>query len=220
MKRVDLRSLYTQNCQGARSDTAIEELVRGAAARDAFAVCCQETWRSGSELFQQHGYTFVGVGPAEQHGRGVNGVAIMLSHIAASAWERAGYEEHRDCGDRAMAVRLVVRDTADRKRTLGIFLVSGYAPTSSHTTAGRDAYYATVTRLIERRRPGDVLIIGADVNASIGCGSFGGEDGGGDSQRGAVGPHGIDHVNAAGRRLRSFMESHALCSLTSFFPKK
>ena len=79
------------------------------------------------------------------------------------------------------------------------------------TTSGR---YATTTSsfCFLRSRP--------RLCASIGCGDFGGKDGGGDSQRGAVGPHGIDHVNAAGRRLRSFMESHALCSLTSFFPKK
>ena len=36
----------------------------------------------------------------------------------------------------------------------------------------------------------------------------------------AIGSHGFNHVNVTGRRLRSFLESHDLAALSSFFKKK
>ena len=60
-----------------------------------------------------------------------------------------------------------------------------------------------------------LLIICADANASIGRGSL---DGSGDNT--VVGPYGIDHLNDAGRRLRSFLNMNNLVSMSSFFKKK
>jgi len=162
------------------------------------------------------------VGPQQQHGRGSNGVSITLSSLATAAWERAGRELHDDCGDRLIGVRLEVRGGRRGKayqQKMGIFLVSSYAPTSAHTTAERNAHEANLARLIARRRPGDVLVIGTDANASIGRGSL--QAGSNDSERrGAVGPFGIPFVNAAGRQLRSFLETQQLASLSSFYRKR
>eukprot|EP00966_Prymnesium_polylepis_P064657 1499240-Prymnesium_polylepis.1 len=121
-----------------------------------------------------------------------------------------------------MAVRLEVRCGRRGKgysRKMGIFLVSGYAPTSGHPAADHDAYYAAFERLLAKARPGDVIIAGVDANASIGRGSLLGGDINPSGRAGAVGPFGLNHLNAAGRRLRGFLESHQLASLASFYRK-
>jgi len=59
---------------------------------------------------------------------------------------------------------------------------------------------------------------GVDANASIGRGSLGLRDGGMEATD-LVGPFGCSHANAAGRRTRTFLESHHLAALTTFFRK-
>ena len=39
------RQIFTQNCQGIKSDVALEELLHGVQSRHSFASCLQETWR-------------------------------------------------------------------------------------------------------------------------------------------------------------------------------
>ena len=70
--------------------------------------------------------------------------------------------------------------------------------------------------MLSRRQSGDIVIICADTNASIGRGCLGA---GQNADYGAVGPHGINFLNDSGRRLRSFMELHDLAALSSFFKK-
>ena len=220
--RFDLHNIYSQNWHGLKSDLSIGEMVANFKQHNAFAVCGQETWRCGTELFQQDGVTFLAVGPEQQESRrGSLGVSISLSHRAAMAWQRAGREQHVDFGARLMAVRLEVRGGRRGKqyhRKMGIFLISGYAPHSGKAAAEHAAYEDAFTRLIAKRRPGDVLIACVDANSSVGRGSLGGDAGVSD-RTGAVGPFGLAHINEAGRRLRSFMENNELASLASFFRK-
>ena len=97
--RTDLRSIYSQNCQGVRTDVALEELLDGVASRHAFVACLQETWRCGFESFELNGFTFLGIGPDKPLSkRGSQGVSITLSHRATEAWKRAGCEKHMDLG--------------------------------------------------------------------------------------------------------------------------
>lgn len=219
--RSDLQSIYTQNMLGIKTDTGLDELIGYSQVRNAFAVCGQETWRCGNEEFVRDGYTFVGSAPAQQHGRGSMGVCIVLSPRAEAARQRAGGSKPvaRSPDGRSIAVRLVVRGGSRGKqfsRMMGILLVSGYAPTSAHSAAKIDAYYEGLAQLIALRQPGDVLVLCADANASIGRGSLGCDG----ERAGAVGPFGLQHLNDAGRRLRSFMEVHQLCSLASFYRKQ
>lgn len=134
--RFDLHSIFSQNWHGLKSDTGLGEMFAACKARNAFAVGGQETWRSGYEYFEQGGYTFIGVAPKQQLSRrGSQGVSITLSHRATEAWKRAGREQHVDFGSHLMAVRLEVRCGRRGKqyqRKMGIFMVSGYAPTSGH----------------------------------------------------------------------------------------
>lgn len=187
----DLHSIYTQNWHGLKTEAALGEMFAACKRRNAFAVGGQETWRTGTELFQQDGFTFLGAAPTQQESRrGSCGVSITLSHRASMAWQRANREQHVDVGARLMAVRLEVRGGSRGKqynRKLGIFLVSGYAPHSGKPAAEHDAYEEAFARLIARRQPGDVLLACVDANSSIGRGSLGGDDGLSD-RAGAVGP--------------------------------
>ena len=190
LQQRNMRSIFSQNCLGLKTATRRTELIAMLRRRGAFAACLQETWRQGTEELQEDGWLFVGTAPPSQHGRGSQGVAIMLSPPAAAALDTA----HTDLGARVVAVRLL--DARDR----GILLISGYAPVSTAPDEDWDAYYDSLACAIARGRPGGLVIVGTDANASIGRGSLSGCDDG--VRAGAVGPHGLEHINASGRRLR------------------
>ena len=198
-----------------KRDDLLTEVVAGLRARSGFSLGLQETWRTGVEEITEDGYTFLGAAPDEQDSRrGVCGVGLLLSPLATSAWKAAGPDNlHNDLGPRIIAVRMMVEDA--NKQQLGIFQVAAYAPTSTAPREVQDAYEAALSEVIARRTPSDILIICADINASIGRGCLDGHNG-----YTAVGPHGIDHMNEAGRRLRSFLELHDLAALSTFFKKK
>ena len=117
-----------------------------------------------------------------------------------------------------IAARLLVED--ESKQLLGIHLVAAYAPTTDKKDARKDeaakaTFEEPIASAISRREHGDVLLICADANANIGRGNL---DGFGEYT--AVGPYGINHLNDAGRRLRSFLSVNNMVSLSSFFKKK
>jgi len=76
--RRDLRSLISQNCLGIKTATSLTELIAVLQRRRAFATFLQETWRVGTEVLHEEGWTFIGSAPASQHGRGSKGVGIAL----------------------------------------------------------------------------------------------------------------------------------------------
>jgi hypothetical protein len=170
-----------------------------------------------TEELLEDGWLFIGSAPATQQGRGSQGVGIMLSPLAVKALD----EKHVDLGPRVVAERLLAKEALRRgaaAKSLGVLLISGIAPVSTAPDEEWDEYYSTVSAAVARARKGDVVIMGTDGNASIGRGRL---DGSSSSQEraGAVGPFGFAHINASGRRLRSFMETHALASLSSFYRK-
>ena len=67
--RYDVNDIFQQNFHGLRSEAALGELVSSAKRRNAFAIGGQETWRRGSEAWEQAGFTFVAAGPAQQCSR-------------------------------------------------------------------------------------------------------------------------------------------------------
>ena len=210
--------IFSQNCRGLKTDSSVTELIDSFRCRNGFAMGLQETWREGQENFAEDGFVFLGSGPKNQVGRGSCGVGILLSPTAVVAWRAANSVVHNDLGDRVIATRLIVED--ESKQQLGIHFIAAYAPTTDKKDPGKDeatkdAYEESLAAAISLRKPGDVLLICADANASIGRGSL---DGSGDNT--VVGPYGIDHLNDAGRRLRSFLNMNNLVSLSSFFKKK
>ena len=58
------------------------------------------------------------------------------------------------------------------------------------------------------------------IGISIGTGDGEGDDDKFDECYEFVGRFGSTRINDSGRRLRVYLETHQLCALTSFFPKK
>ena len=71
-----------------------------------------------------------------------------------------------------------------------------------------------LANVMNRRSIGDVLVICADANASLGRNNPTRND---DVTYASVDSHGIEYNNVVGRRLRSFLELHELASLSTFF---
>ena len=125
-----------------------------------------------------------------------------------------------DLGPRALAVTLTLQETTT-KRAADVFLISAYyAPTSAHSEDEWDAYYDSITAALARCPPKAIAIIGSDANACIGTGEGERNDEKFDEGYEVVGRFGSTRVNDSGRRLRVYLETHQLCALTSFFPKK
>ena len=200
-----------------KSDSTVAELIDAFRCRSGFSLALQETWRCGKENFEEDGFTFLGSGPDTQQGRGSCGVGVLLSLAATAAWRAAGPKNlFNDFGPRVIAARMLVKDPASGK-DLGIFQISAYAPTSDSTDDDITCFETALAAAIAHRAPEDILVICADCNASIGCNKSDNTD---DCAHRAIGPHGIPHLNQAGRRLRTFLDLHNLVALSSFFKKK
>ena len=206
-------TVLSQNMRGLKTAESITELIDVLEQRRAFACCGQETWRQGFERFEQQGWRFLGIGPEQQHGRGTKGVCILLSKAGARAHDAAGGEFWPE-GLRVAATRLLASVGGYRAPPRGVFLLNSYAPTSAHSDQEWDDYYASIDAALARKLPGDLLVWCTDGNASLGIAPHGAPRGA------AVGPHGIAHANASGRRLRTFHEMRELYTLTTHFPKK
>lgn len=144
-----IRTLYSQNCRGIKTDARLAETLDCLARVQAFVAFLQETWRTGQEQFVQNGWTFLGSAPDAQQGRGSAGVAIVLSPHATAAWKAANCEWHASWW-RVVAARLLALDPRSG-RSVGIFLISGYAPTSAASAAEWQTYYVTLKHTFEHR---------------------------------------------------------------------
>ena len=80
-------------------------------------------------------------------------------------------------------------------RAVDVFIVSSYAPTSTHSEVEWEAYYDALSAALARRPPNAIVIIGADTNASIGRGKFNDDDN--DIESSMVGSIGIERTNDA-----------------------
>ena len=217
---VPTQHIFQQNARGLKSNSKLTELIDSMRRRNGFSLGLQETWRIGKEEITEDNYTFLGSGPDTQHGRGSCGVGILLSPSATIAWKAAGPDNlHNDLGSRVMAIRMRVIDPTTGKH-LGIYMISAYAPASDASEDIKLEFEDSLVTSISRRHFGDILIICADANASLGRSNFTSKQNNTDTISSAIGPHEFNHVNAAGRRLRSFLELHDLAALSSFFKKK
>ena len=185
-----------QNAEGFKSEEKWEELAMKVRRWKMFAVCIQETWRHGDCQLESHGVYFIGHGYAEPKcSRGSGGVGIMLSEEAKEAWIAAG-SVVLHFGSRIMAIRLTLMDARDR--AVELMLVSAYAPTSSHSAAERQAYADNEDRCFKACRPNEVLVMMADVNASLGVQQPAAD---GEDADTVLGPFGLPRVNPLGKAL-------------------
>ena len=121
--------IICQNTRGLKSDEKIQELCTTIKSRNIFAAFLQETWRTGvSALEHENCIIFSrGIDPnLVKSRRGKQGVGIILSKNAVTAWKYARSIVYNDLGARITAVRLLVNDYM--KNEVGLFLISAYAP--------------------------------------------------------------------------------------------
>jgi hypothetical protein len=118
-----------------------------------------------------------------------------------------------------MAIRMRVIDPTTGNH-LGIYMISAYASTSDASEDIKLEFEDSLASSISRRHFGDILIICADANASLGRSNSNSKQNNTGTLTSAIGPRGFNHVNVAGRRLLSFLELHDLAALSSFFKKK
>ena len=201
-----------QNAEGFKSEEKWEELAMKVRRWKMFAVCIQETWRHGDCQLESHGVYFIGHGYAEPKClRGSGGVGIMLSEEAKEAWIAAG-SVVLHFGSRIMAIRLTLMDARDR--AVELMLVSAYAPTSSHSAAERQAYADNEDRCFKACRPNEVLVMMADVNASLGVQQPAAD---GEDADTVLGPFGLPRVNPLEKALHKRLTSRKLCAASTFF---
>ena len=95
----------------------------------------QETWKTGSEVRENEGITFLEQGLATKVCPcGSQGVAAALGPEARKARERAG-SLRLTSGSRILATRLTIMD--QHKSPVSLFLVSAYAPDTSQSPEER-----------------------------------------------------------------------------------
>ena len=118
-----------QNTRGLKSDEKIQELCTTIKSRNIFAACLQETWRTGVSTLEHDNCIIYssGLDPnLVKSRRGEQGVGILLSKNAVTAWKSARSIVHNNLGVRIIAVRLLVND--NMKNEVGLFLIFAYAP--------------------------------------------------------------------------------------------
>ena len=218
-KRNTIEAIVSQNVRGLKSDARLEELFASILRHDTFAACLQETWRCGNETLENGSCRLIhaGLDADEQSTRGSQGVAIVLSARGVDSWRAAGSITHQDLGARVVAIRLLVQDI--EKRDVGVFLVSAYAPIGVADNNVWDDFFANLDRCIARKQRGDILLIGADTNSSMGC-----KDSVDERiethQQHPLGKFGLHHTNNAGERFASYLAVNNMIALNTFFRKR
>ena len=202
------------NVRGLQEEK-LELIVSIAQQRNVFAVVLEETWRvekDGINISTLKGWTFINVGPTERRcKRGSLGVGILLSPQATEAWERAGAETLNGFGERVMGVRLELMDLMGLP--VRILLGAAYAPVGASEVEVRAEFRQQLARLVEEAKVDEILLIGGDLNASMGARNAANE-----VDR-VLGPFGLSHSNNAGAELHDWCNIHEMCSTTSFFKK-
>ena len=208
--------IISQNTRGLKSDTKIQELGTKIKSRNIFPACFQETWRTGVSTFEHENCIIFsnGLDPNLVKGRHVKqGVGILLSKNAVTAWKSTGFIVHNDLGARIIAVRLLVND--NMKNEVGLFLISAYAPIGNANQKLWDNFIEKLEICISRKHPSDILVIGCDTNSSIGTSNKRSNYG---SMR-SIGPFGLTHRNRAAVRFNTNLEVNNLVAVTTHHKK-
>ena len=215
-KRRKIKNIcfISQNVRGIKTPSRLEELCNSLSLRrNVIGMCLQETWRFGHETLDLDNFKVVLNGLEKTDdicNRGSQGVGIVLNQEGISAWKAAGYEKHIEYGARIIAIRLCIKDK--HNRDVGIFLVSAYAPVGNAPDNVWEDYLEKLTNCIKKRRNDDILIIGSDCNASVGCAT--------DNDNGPLGKFGLSYRNPAGIRFLTHLAIHELKVSTTCFTKK
>ena len=215
-KTIHTEEIISQNLLGLKSEERIEELLLSFRKRNLLAACIQETWRHGTNTLENEDCLIHLSGLPEDQmrsNRGEEGVGIVLSRKGIEAWKKAGSVLHNDFGGRIIAVRLLLQD--EKGGDVGLFLVSAYAPVGKADDLKWEEFFELLSTCVARKTESDILLIGSDVNSSLGTMRRQGQ-----SVMPSVGPFGLRHTNPSGYRLRTFLETNSFVAATTYFKKK
>lgn len=166
-----------------------------------------ETWCIGSQTYLQDGYTVIHFGlPTKPCRRGSLGVAIILSPRTATMWKNAGNRIYH-YGSRILATRLQARDKDNNP--VKLFIASAYSPVSTASPTERATYLDHLSQCITACKKDEILVVGADCNASVGTKTSTFDK--------VLGPSGNPHRNTAGKALHQVLSSLKTCLPTTFF---
>lgn len=215
-KSLNTETIVSQNLLGLKSEARLEEFFFSLRKRKLLAACIQETWRHGSEILDNRDCRLFLTGLKKddmKSNRGEQGVGIALSGKGVAAWKDAGSVLHDDLGARVIAIRLNLKDVSSR--SVPVFLVSAYCPVGDASTEIWDEFFSQLDACVARKEKEDLLVVGTDCNSSIGTMNRSSHLG-----MASVGPYGCSHVNDAGVRFRSYLETNNFAAATTFFQKK
>jgi exonuclease III len=129
------------------------ELVDMMRRRRTLATCVQETkWKGEKAYPLGHGFKLWYCGKSSTR----NGVGIIASPEMADC-----ATEVIRTSDRLMAVRFDYKGTE-------IMLVSAYAPQSGCPDDEKDTFWEEFSDLVRTKRPGELLLVGGDLNGHVG----------------------------------------------------
>ena len=163
-KTFNFLNIVTQNAHGLKSDDRINEITTQVFENNIFAICLQETWRTGDDLFVEKNCTFILHGLDQNSVTcrlGKEGVGIVLSKAATDAWKLAGSKTYTDFGSRIIATRLLVKDNSNKDCFL--YLVSAYAPIGVADQQIWDAFLTNLQKCIATKPNSDILLIGCNT---------------------------------------------------------
>ena len=213
MVRGDLKNsvrFISQNVRGL-NETKLEEIIMYMRNSNAAVVCLQETWIVGDRRRSNSGFLIIEHGCADKpatKGHVSGGVAIILSPSAVLAFKKAG-ERVAYFGDRIMSISLDF--VGSRNEVVSVYLAVAYSPIGAADVLVRAEYLRNFERCCSHCRNDQVLLIGADANASLGIRR--------DVNDTVLGPHGPAYVNAAGHELYQMLATASLCAPSSFYQK-
>jgi hypothetical protein len=93
-------------------------------------------------------------------------------------------------------------------------MIYAYALISDASETLKSEFEDALAATINRRTDGDVIVICADVNASLGRNNPTSKNG---LAYTSISSHGINYINVAGQRLRHSLEPHNVASLSTLF---
>jgi exonuclease III len=195
-----------------------QELLSRVAQKNILAAALQEMWLTKDKVDKdvESGCVILNHGPESKPcRRGALGVAIVLSPIAARAWEKGGSKVDY-YGERIVAVRLQMEDSTGYPLTL--FIASAYAPDSARPQTEKDKYAEDLQICIDACGGDAIPIFCMDCNASIGIRSE--HDVNEPGQDRVRGMFGVKHTNIAGQELHALLAVNELSAATTFFKKR
>jgi len=209
-------NFVTQNARGIKNNHRTHEISTQILTHKLFAVCLQETWRNGEDMFIENDCTFILNGivrNVDNSRRGKGGVGIVLSKTARDAWNSAGSIVFTDFGPRIIAVRLLVKDNSNKD--CHVYLVPAYAPIGVADQLLWDSFLTNLQTCIDTKPEKDILLIGCDTNSSLGINLNNRTT----TSMTSVGKFGLSHCNASGIRFSSFLETNSLVACSTYFQK-